>query len=125
MKKSAIIKEIAIHIINLCDIKKMQEVLCPLIYEVLAYGKQIPKGTYYLIPDRRYHDQFPVVYGFKFAFSKLGEPPFYITMSMINAAASKLTLPIIGRHVYADLILHAGIIDFFEKHPGLLDLEKE
>ena len=70
MRKSQIIKELGIYIFN----NALSEDISDLVYKTLSHGIDIPKESCYLIPDKRYHKQFPVVYSFMFALSKLKDP---------------------------------------------------
>ena len=116
MKNSEILKELAIHIFNHAGSKDLSS----LIYETLAYGKQIPAEAYYLIPDKRYHKEFPVVYGFLNALLKIKEPPYYIVIELVKKAAKEISLPFIDEKSMINLVLHTLIVDFFDKNPHFL-----
>jgi hypothetical protein len=121
MNRENILKDLGIFIFNKTDSKNASDIISPLIYKTLAYGKGIPKKAYSLIHDKRYHKEFPIVAGFKWHLSKLKDPPFYIILALIKKLASELTLPFIDEYAMINLIFHTLIIDFFEENPKILE----
>jgi hypothetical protein len=121
MNKESVLKELGIYLFNRAgDIKNLDKISNS-IYKVLAYKKEIPKKVYELIPDKRYHDGYKIVFGFMWYLDKLKEPPFLVYYSIIKKMAEKLRLPIIDLDVQTRIILFTLIIDFFEENPGYLD----
>ena len=107
------LQDLAIYLFNKSGSIKKGEDISLKIYEALAYNKQIPNEAYALIPDKRYHKQFDIVYGFMWYLRKLKEPPFESYYSILSSIAMQLKIPFINQHDYQKLLLHTLIVDYF------------
>ena len=85
----------------------------PKIYEVLAYDRQLPAEAYAMIPDKRYHKQFHIVYGFMWYLHQLKEPPFEVYYSILSGIAVGISNPFIHQSQFARLLLYTLIVEFF------------
>lgn len=115
MEANQKLQELAIYLFNRTGEIQMGEDIRPKIYEVLAYGKQIPAEGYKLIPDKRYHKQFDIVYGFMWYLRKVKEPPFEVYYSIITGMAFRISLPFISQGLYARLLLYTLLVEYFEQ----------
>ncbi|MBE0673405.1 MAG: hypothetical protein IH591_01965 [Bacteroidales bacterium] len=119
--ENRVLKELAIWIFNkIGDIQKGSFDLSPAIFDVLSYGRNIPKGAWYLIPDIRYHEQFDILFGFKWYMGRLAEPPYDIIHYFLESIAREMKPTIVRIRDMHDLILHTLIVKFFEEHPEYL-----
>ena len=113
MEANQNLQELAIYLFNRCGDLQKGEDIRPKIYEVLAYDRQLPAEAYTMIPDKRYHKQFHIVYGFMWYLPQLKEPPFEVYYSILSGIAGKITNPFIPQSLFARLLLYTLIVEFF------------
>lgn len=115
METHSQLKEIGIFIFNKVGaIYKGKENISEKIYRTLAYNKRLPETAYEIIPDKRYHKEFEILYGFKWYLGKLKEPPFDVYYPLLLEIARKISLPYIYSSQYGDLLLHTLLVDYFD-----------
>ena len=95
--------------------------ILPNICNVILNRKEIPKKAYDLISDKRYHEQFDILFGFMWFLRKLKEPPFELYFAVLVEISLKLKLPQIDATSIRNLILLTLIVEFFEENPSLLE----
>ena len=115
MTENKNLQELAIYLFNRIGNIKKGEDIRPKIYEVLAYNKHLPDEAYCMIPDKRYHKQFDLVYGFMWYLRMVKEPPFESYFSFLSDIAMQLKLPFINKNDYQKLLLHTLILEYFSK----------
>jgi len=117
MEKKEIFQDLSIYLFNrIGKIYKGEEDPGDSIYNVLAHGKNIPPKARDLIPDRRYHDDFPIVYGFMSELGKIEEPPFQTYFSYLKEIAGRKKLDFIGTDTMRLLILNTLIVEYFQEN---------
>jgi hypothetical protein len=115
MDKSEIFQDLSIYLFNrIGRIKKGEENPGDSIYKVLSYGRKIPPKARELIPDRRYHKEFPVIYGFMSELGKIEEPPFPVYFSILKEIAKKMKIEFMSVDTMRLLILHTLIVEYFQ-----------
>lgn len=113
MEANFSLQELAIYLFSRCGDLQKGEDIRPKIYEVLAYDRQLPLEAYALIPDKRYHKQFHIVYGFMWCLRQVEDPSFELYYSVLSGLAAEITNPFIPQSQYARLLLYTLIVEFF------------
>ena len=121
MSKKNVLKELSIYLFNrIMGIYKGEDIL-PNICNVILNGKEIPKKAYDLIPDKRYHKQFDILYGFMWFLRKIKKPNYVLYFSVLVEISRKLKIPQVDDTRIRNLILLTLIIEFFEENPAVSD----
>jgi hypothetical protein len=90
------------------------------IFRVLCNEIEIPKESYQLISDKRFHLKFDIIDGFLWQFEKLNKTVCNILKSYILKLSKKIKISYIDENTMNKIIIHTLIVNFFMENPNFL-----